>query len=132
MTVGIQRGCSPSQEKQNVFILHCGLNIKSVERSCEKLDLAVNIITFRREEVFTYYVRLARPSPDLFVIRSHFRPLIDSMNLQRDIPTLVVSTHQKPANCRYPYIQVHQGYEGPYSSKLYEQMALAILQELTL
>ena len=118
------------QERRNVFVLHCGLDVKRVERSCEKLDLAVNIIPFRREQVFAYYVRLGRPSPDLFVIRSHFRSLINSMNLQRNIPTLVVSTHQEPANCHYPYIQAHQGYEGPDAVRLYAQLSMAIGQEL--
>jgi hypothetical protein len=119
------------QEKPNVFILHCGLDIKRVEKSCEKLDLSVNITAFRREEVFAYYVRLARPHPDLIVIRSHFRTLVDSMKLQRDTPTIVVSTHQEPANCHYPYIQAQQGYKGSDASKLYEQMAQAIFQALS-
>ena len=131
MTIRVQTSGSPSQEKPNVFVLHCGLDINSVNKACEKLDLEVNIIPFRREEVFAYYVRLNKPGPDMIVIRSHFRPLIQSMNLQRSVPTLVVSTHHEPANCHYPYIQANQGYEGPSSSKLYEQMALAILQELS-
>ncbi len=130
MTVRVQTGCSPMQEKRNVFVLHCGLDIKRVERSCEKLDLAVNIMSFRREQVFAYYVRLGRPCPDLFVIRSHFRSLINSMNLQRNIPTLVVSTHQEPTNCHYPYIQAHQGYEGPDAASLYAHLSMAIGQEL--
>ena len=131
MTVRVPASCSPLQEKPNVFVLHCGLDIKSVNKACERLDLEVNIIPFRREEVFAYYVRLDKPGPDMIVIRSHFRPLIDSMKFLKNIPTLVVSTHQEPVNCHYPYIQAHQGYEGPNTSKLYEQMALAILQELS-
>ena len=131
MTIRAQTSCSPWQEKPNVFVLHCGLDIKSVNKACERLNLVLNIIPFRREEVFAYYVRLDQPGPDMIVIRSHFRPLIDSMKLLKHIPTLVISTHQEPANCRYLYIQAHQGYEGPNASKLYEQIALAILQELS-
>ena len=118
--------------RKNVFVLHCGLDTKRVKKSCERLDLAVNIIPFRREEVFAYYVRLGKPSPDLFVIRSHFRSLIASMDLHRNIPTLVVSTNREPTGCHYPYIHARQGYEGPDASRLYKQMALAISRELCL
>ena len=130
MTVRFQTGCSQAQEKPNVFVLHCGLDVRRVERSCEKLDLAVNIVPFRREEVFAYYIRLARPSPDMVVIRSHFRSLISSINLQKNIPTLVVSTHLKPSDCQYAYIQAAEGYAGPDASKLYEQLTMAMHQEL--
>ncbi len=116
--------------RKNVFVLHCGLDTKRVEKCCQRLNLEVKIIPFRREEVFAYYVRLGRPSPDLFVIRSHFRSLISSLELHKDIPTLVVSTHQKPSGCQYPYIQAHRGYEGSDASKLYNQMALEISREL--
>ncbi len=126
-----QIGCPPLRKDFNVFVLHCGLDIKRVEKSCDKLDLLVNITPFRREEVFAYYVRLGRPSPDLIVIRSHFRLLIASMNLLSNTPTLVVSTYQEPFDCPYPYIQAHHGYNGPDAIELYEQMALAIFKALS-
>ena len=131
VNASLQKDCSPLRKNFNVFVLHCGLDIKRVEKSCDKLDLLVNITPFRREEVFAYYVRLGRPSPDLIVIRSHFRLLIASMNLLSNTPTLVVSTYQEPGDCPYPYIQAHHGYKGPDAIGLYKQMALAIFQALS-
>ena len=117
--------------KPNVFVLHCGLDMKKVKRLCEKMDLALNLISFRREEVFSYFVRLNRPRPDLIVIRSHFRSLINSLNRRKQIPTIVVSTHQEPSNCLYPFIQADQGYKGHDSFNVYEKLALAIHKELS-
>ena len=117
--------------KPNVFILHCGLDIKKVQRLCKKMNIAVNLIPFAREEVFSYFVRLDRPRPDLIVIRSHFRSLIKSLNRQKHIPTIVVSTHQEPSNCLYPFIQADQGYQGPDSFVMYEKLALAMHKELS-
>jgi len=85
------------------------------------------MVQFRREEVFAYYLRLDRPRPDLIIIRSHFRTLVNSLNQQKRIPTIVVSTHGKPTACLYPFIQADQGYEG---ARVYEQVALAMFQEL--
>ena len=118
-------------EKQNVFILHCGLDIKKMERSCEKADLPVNLIPFRREDVFSYYVRLGRPRPHLIIIRSHFRSLLASLNQVKEIPTIVVSTHEKPTDCLYPFIQAQQGYVGPETFKLYKKLALSMNDELS-
>jgi len=118
-------------EKPNVFILHCGLDIKKVERSCEKADLPINLILFRREEVFSYYVRLGRPRPDLIIIRSHFRSLLTSLRQIKEIPTIVVSTHGKPADCLQPFIRARQGYDGPDTFKLYEKLALSMSKELS-
>ena len=92
----------------------------------EKLDLAVNLIPYRREEVFSYYVRLGKPRPDLIVIRSHFHSLVNSLNQQKCIPTIVVSTHQKPTDCLAPFIRAHEGYEGPHASNAYKMLALTM------
>lgn len=124
-------GHSGISEKTNVFVLHCGLDLKKLQRCCKKLDLAVNLIPFRREEVFSYYVRLDRPRPDLIVIRSHFNSLVDSLNQQKCIPTIVVSTHQKPTDCLAPFIRADEGYEGPHASNAYEMLALTMRQELS-
>jgi hypothetical protein len=118
-------------EKPNVFILHCGLDIKKVERSCEKADLPVNLVIFRREEVFSYYIRLGRPRPDLIIIRSHFRSLLNSLHQVKQTPTIVVSTQGKPEDCIHPFIQAWQGYEGPATFKLYENLALSMSKELS-
>jgi len=122
---------SKVREKPNVFILHCGLDIKKVERSCKKADLPVNLIPFRREEVFSYYVRLGRPKPDLIIIRSHFRSLLTSLNQVKEIPTIVVSTHEKPIDCLFPFIRAQQGYDGPATFKLYKKLALSMNDELS-
>lgn len=127
MIVPRQTDCSRLGEKPNVFVLHCGLDSKRVERACEKLDLPVSMVQFRREEVFAYYLRLDRPRPDLIIIRSHFRTLVNSLNQQKRIPTIVVSTHRKPTACLDPFIQADQGYEG---NRIYKQLALAMFQEL--
>jgi hypothetical protein len=117
--------------KPNVFVLHCGLNIKRVKRSCEELDLALKLVCFSREEVFSYYLRLDRPRPDLIVIRSHFRSLVNILNKQKHIPTIVVSTQQKPDSCSCPFIQAAQGYEGSDSFKAYAELAQAMHRELS-
>ncbi|MGD8434651.1 MAG: hypothetical protein PVI73_11110 [Syntrophobacterales bacterium] len=117
--------------KANVFVLHCGLDLKKLLKCCEKLNLAVKLIPFRREEIFSYYVRLDTPRPDLIVIRSHFRSLVNSLNHQKCIPTIVVSTHQKPSDCLSPFIRAHEGYEGPHASNAYKTLALAMRQELS-
>ena len=131
MPLPYELGHSDMNEKANVFVLHCVLDLKKLQKCCEKLDLAVNLIPFRREEIFSYYVRLDRPRPDLIVIRSHFRFLINSLNQQKCIPTIVVSTHQKPSDCLGLFIRAHEGYEGPHASKAYKMLALAIRQELS-
>ena len=118
-------------EKPNVFILHCGLDMNKVERLCQKMDLALNFIAFRREEVFSYFVRLNWPRPDLIVIRSHFRSLVNTLNRRKDIPTIVVSTHEKPSNCLYPFIRADQGYQGRDSFDVYEKLAHAIHEKLS-
>ena len=102
-----------------------------MERSCEKADLPVNLIPFRREDVFSYYVRLGRPRPHLIIIRSHFRSLLASLNQVKEIPTIVVSTHEKPTDCLYPFIQAQQGYVGPETFKLYKKLALSMNEELS-
>ena len=130
MVVSSKTSYSPPQKKPSVFVLHCGLDIKKVQRLCEKLELEVNITPFRREEVFAYYMRIAKSSPDVIVIRSHFRSLINSIDPEKNIPTIVVSTHQEPAECQYHYIQAEQGYDGPDSSGLYEQLCLTMRQAL--
>jgi hypothetical protein len=83
--------------------LHCGLDLKKLQRCCKKLDLAVNLIPFRREEVFSYYVRLDRPRPDLIVT----------------------------TDCLAPFIRADEGYEGPHASNAYEMLALTMRQELS-
>ena len=118
-------------EKLNIFILHCGLDIKKVERSCEKADLPVNLILFRKEEVFSYYVRLGTPRPDLIIIRSHFRSLLESLYQVKHIPTIVVSTHEKPTDCHHPFILASQGYGGHDTFTLYEKLALSMSKELS-
>jgi hypothetical protein len=118
-------------QEANVFVLHCGLDLKKLQRCCEKLDLAVNLIPYRREEVFSYYVRLGKPRPDLIVIRSHFHSLVNSLNQQKCIPTIVVSTHHKPIDCLAPFIRAHEGYEGPHASNAYKTLALTMRQELS-
>ena len=124
-------GHSGMSEKANVFVLHCGLDLKKLQRCCKKLDLAVNLIPFRREEVFSYYVRLDRPRPDLIVIRSHFNFLANSLNEQKCIPIIVVSTHQKPMDCLAPFIRADEGYEGPHASNTYVMLALTMRRELS-
>lgn len=131
MTDVLEAESSQLSEKPNVFILHCGLDIKKVKRFCAKLDLAINLVAFSKEEVFSYHMRLDRPRPDLILIRSHFRSLMNSLNQQKQIPTIVVSTHQKPNRCLYPFIQADQGYEGSDSFKAYEDLAQAMHQELS-
>jgi hypothetical protein len=106
--------------------------MKKVGRSCEKADLPVNLILFRREEVFSYYVRLGKPVPDLIIIRSHFRSLLTSLRQVKQIPTIVVSTHGKPTDCLHPFIRARQGYDGPDTFKLYEKLALSMGKELSL
>ena len=131
MAVALGVESSQSSAKPNVFILHCGLDIKKVKRFCAKLDLAVNLIPFSKEEVFAYYVRLDRPRPDLIVIRSHFRSLVKTLNHQKQIPTIVVSTHQKPSRCLHPFIQADQGYQGSDSFQAYVKLARAMHEELS-
>jgi hypothetical protein len=130
-TSGPRGGKTTLPEKPNVFILHCGLDIKKVERSCEKADLPVNLIIFRREEVFSYYVRLGRPRPNLIIIRSHFRSILTSLHQVKEIPTIVVSTRGKPTDCLRPFILARQGYDGPDTFKLYEKLALSMSKELS-
>jgi hypothetical protein len=65
------------------------------------------------------------------VIRSHFRSLVNSLNHQKCIPTIVVSTHQKPSDCLAPFIRAQEGYEGPQASNAYKTLALAMSQELS-
>ena len=122
--------CSQGQQEKNVFILHCGLDVRRVKRYCERLGLTLSITVFRKEEVFSYYIRLDRERPDLIIIRSHFRALVNDLNSHKHIPTIVVSTHGKPIDCRYPFLQTVDGYDGPASSEVYEQLALAMVREL--
>jgi hypothetical protein len=122
---------STLSEKANVFILHCGLDIKKVERSCEKADLPVNLLLFRREEVFSYYIRLGKPSPDLIIIRSHYRSLLNSLAQVKGIPIIVVSTHGEPTDCHHSFIRARQGYQGADSFKVYENLALSMSKELS-
>jgi hypothetical protein len=117
--------------KPKVFILHCGLDIKKVARMCEKLDLDVDLVTFRREDVFSYYVRLDRPRPDLILIRSHFRSLIASLNQQKRIPTIVISTHARPGDCCYSFVRARQGYDASDSLPTYKELAVAMREALS-
>ena len=130
MTLSIQGDCPALTHQPNVFVLHCGLDIKRVQRSCERLGLPVTLIPFRKEEVFAYYVRLDRPHPDLIIIRSHFRSLVERLNQQKNIPTIVVSTHLRPADCLYRFIQASQGYHGSDAFQVYEQLARSMQRQL--
>ena len=117
--------------KPNIFVLHCGLDLKKVKRFCERLDLAINLVPFTKEEVFSYHLRLDRTRPDLIIIRSHFRSLVKTLNNQKQIPTIVVSTHQKPNRCLYPFIRADQGYEGSDSYMAYAELAQTMHKELS-
>lgn len=117
--------------KPTVFILHCGLDIKRLERACARVGLDVSFRRFFREEVFAYWMRLDRPRPDLIIIRSHFRSLVASLNQQKQIPTIVLSSHQKPADCSYSFVQAGCGYEGTAAYDAYQELAVnmrAVLQ----
>ncbi|MFP3870060.1 MAG: hypothetical protein ACLFVT_04155 [Syntrophobacteria bacterium] len=130
MPLALQPARSPAPHKPNVFVLHCGLDIKRLDTLCKKLGLILNLTRFRREELFAYYMRLDRPRPDLIIIRSHFRLLVNGLNREKQIPTIVVSSHRKPADCSCAFIQADHGYDGPGAFTAYEQLATAMLQEL--
>jgi hypothetical protein len=113
-----------------VFLLHCGLDVNRVRKSCQRLGQTLSISCFRREEIFAYHMRLDRPRPDLIIIRSHFRSLVRSLNREKRIPAIVVSSHQQPADCCYPFIMADSGYQGLDALPVYRQIATAIVREL--
>ncbi|UCG14529.1 MAG: hypothetical protein JSU72_08820 [Deltaproteobacteria bacterium] len=126
----IADGRSFDLQRPNIYILHCGLDIKRLEKSCEKQGIMVSSRAFRKEEVFAYYVRLDRPRPDLIISRNHFLSLVQNLNRTKGIPTVIVSTHKQPVDCFYPFVRATHGYDGPDALQVYEQLAVAVRGEL--
>ena len=113
-----------------IFLLHCGLDKKRLERACERLDFGVTIHRFPREELFAYRMRLARPRPDLIIIRGHFRSLVAGLNGEKQIPTVVISGHHKRQDCGFHFIQAMHGYAGAEALEVYEHAAMIMRQLL--
>jgi hypothetical protein len=115
----------PAHAKEAIvlYLLHCGLDGKLLERICRRHGLHVQIHQFPREELFAYHMHLRRKAPDLILIRGHFIPLVHDLDKERHIPYVVVSSKLKYGSGQPVFIHAQSGYETQDQLALYHRIA---------
>jgi hypothetical protein len=112
-----------------LYMLHCGLDGRILQKICRQYGLQVRIHQFPREELFAYHMHGKRRSPDLILIRGHFIPLVHDLDQQRHIPYVVVSSKLKYGTGQPVFIHADQGYkDSPDTLALYHSIARTIKQ----
>jgi hypothetical protein len=109
-----------------LYMLHCGLNGKILQRVCRQYGLEIEIHQFPREELFAYHMHEQRKAPDLILIRGHFISLVHDLDKDRDIPYLVISSKLKYGSGQPVFIHAQKGYGDKDTLALYHEIARTI------
>ncbi|MCK8601499.1 hypothetical protein [Desulfoferrobacter suflitae] len=110
-----------------LYMLHCGLDGRILQKVCRQYDLNIRIHQFPREELFSYHMHTRRKTPDLILIRGHFIPLVHELDHNRDIPYVVVSSKLKYGNGQPVFIHADKGYKDSQDTlAIYHSLARTI------
>jgi len=117
----------PDSDKEIVlYMLHCGLDGKTLEEVCRQYGIKIHIHQFPREELFAYHMHARRKAPDMILIRGHFISLVHDLDAERHIPYVVVSSKLKYGDGQPVFIHAKKGYESENTLALYHSLARAI------
>ena len=112
-----------SQSPPLLYMLHCGLQGVVLGKVCERLGLDIQIRQFREEHFFAYQMRANRQGPDLILVRGHFIGLVNELDLNRNIPYLVVSSKEKYGVGQKHFLHANLGYDTRSTLPLYKAIA---------
>lgn len=118
--------CEPKEEIV-LYMLHCGLNGKTLQLVCAQYGLNIRIHQFPREELFSYHMHAKRKAPDMILIRGHFIGLVHDLDQERHIPYVVVSSKLKYGNGQPVFIHADKGYADPSDLGVYHELAKTLL-----
>lgn len=122
MTTG-QHAREKPQKRLLLYMLHCGLDGKLLEKICARHGLDVEIRQFPREEAFAYHMHPQFQTPDLILIRGHFIQLVHECDKERHIPYVVVSSKLKYGTGQPVFIHADKGYGSPDTLRVYHTIA---------
>lgn len=106
-----------------LYMLHCGLDGKLLQRICARHGLDLEIRQFPREEAFAYHMHPQLPTPDLILIRGHFIELVHACDRERHIPYVVVSSKLKYGTGQPVFIHADKGYGTQETLAVYHAIA---------
>ncbi|WP_123291156.1 hypothetical protein [Desulfosoma caldarium] len=106
-----------------LYMLHCGLDGKLLEKICARHGLDLEVRQFPREEAFAYYMHPQLPTPDLILIRGHFIELVHACDRERHIPYVVVSSKLKYGTGQPVFIHADKGYGTQETLAIYHAIA---------
>lgn len=113
-----------------LYMLHCGLDGKLLQKICARHGLDLEIRQFPREEAFAYHMHPQLPTPDLILIRGHFIELVHACDKERHIPYVVVSSKLKYGKGQPVFIHADKGYGTQETLAVYHAIAQK-LKEMT-
>ncbi|SMC24638.1 hypothetical protein SAMN02746041_02072 [Desulfacinum hydrothermale DSM 13146] len=114
-----------------LYMLHCGLDGKLLQKICARHGLRVEIRQFPREQAFAYHLHPQFQTPDLILIRGHFIQLVHECAKERHIPYVVVSSKLKYGNGQPVFIHADKGYGSPQTLALYHAIAERLKEVVT-
>ncbi|SHG13602.1 hypothetical protein SAMN02745206_03327 [Desulfacinum infernum DSM 9756] len=121
----------PLQRPLLLYMLHCGLDGKLLQKICARHGLSVEIRQFPREQAFAYHMHPQFQTPDLILIRGHFIQLVHECDKERHIPYVVVSSKLKYGNGQPVFIHADKGYGAPETLALYHAIAEKLKEVVT-
>ena len=123
---GQEKGTRSGEENRRrllLYMLHCGLDGKLLQKICARHGLDLEIRQFPREQVFAYHMHPRYETPDLILIRGHFIQLVKDCDKERHIPYVVVSSKLKYGRGQPVFIHAEKGYGSPEILSLYHAIA---------
>lgn len=115
-----------------LYMLHCGLDGKLLQKICARHGLDVDIRQFPREEAFAYHMHPQLPTPDLILIRGHFIQLVHECDKDRHIPYVVVSSKLKYGTGQPVFIHADKGYGSEETLAVYHAIAEKLKEMVSL
>ncbi len=115
-----------------LYMLHCGLDGKLLQKICARHGLDVEIRQFPREEAFAYHMHPQLPTPDLILIRGHFIGLVHECDKDRHIPYVVVSSKLKYGTGQPVFIHADKGYGTKETLAVYHAIAEKLKEMISL
>lgn len=115
-----------------LYMLHCGLDGKLLQKICARHGLDLDIRQFPREEAFAYHMHPQFQTPDLILIRGHFIQLVHEVDKDRHIPYVVVSSKLKYGTGQPVFIHADKGYGTEQTLAVYHAIAEKLKEMVSL
>lgn len=115
-----------------LYMLHCGLDGKLLQKICARHGLDLEVRQFPREETFAYHMHPQLPTPDLILIRGHFIQLVQECDKDRHIPYVVVSSKLKYGTGQPVFIHADKGYGSEETLAVYHAIAEKLKEMVSL